>query len=126
MLCYNRVVNGMCALALIVSFVMASVAPAYAETDLERYDAMNLTPMPDAFADELRGEAGELNFLTNVAVEVGLCARFAGGYGTVCGVTAAFASYVWQNRRSILYYGYVGAKITTPCYIIGGKKFYCQ
>jgi len=52
---FNRLINGLCAFALVLAFGMTSVTPAGAATDMERYDAMNLAPMPDELADGLRG-----------------------------------------------------------------------
>ncbi len=50
----KRIVSGVVAFALLAATSMTAI-PAGAATPIERFDAMGLTPMPDAVADAQRG-----------------------------------------------------------------------
>ncbi len=67
---YTRFVSALCAFALVFALGMSTVTPANAATDLERYDALNLTPMPDELADGLRGE-GWFKIIVKIIDNVG-------------------------------------------------------
>ena len=70
MVSLNRLANGLCTFALMVAFGTVTITPAQAVTDLERYDAMNLAPMPDELADGLRGE-GRFTILIKILDNIG-------------------------------------------------------
>ncbi|MEY3784129.1 MAG: hypothetical protein RLZZ230_451 [Candidatus Parcubacteria bacterium] len=74
--------------------------------------------------------AGEGSTIYNVAAG-GVCFKFfkASLPGLYCGFGFEFASYVYTNRKGIMYLlawsGGKMAKVTTPCMILNGVKYYC-
>lgn len=74
--------------------------------------------------------AGEGSLLFNLAAG-GACYRLTRNpaAGLICGYGATFAEYVYTNRRNLLYLlawsGGSFAKVTTPCVIANGVKYYC-
>lgn len=74
---------------------------------------------------------GEGSTLYNVAAG-GVCYklfRSSGPAGLYCGFGLEFASYVYGNRKNIMYLlawsGGKMAKVTTPCMLLNGVKYYC-
>jgi hypothetical protein len=74
--------------------------------------------------------AGEGSLLFNLAAG-GACYRWAANptAGLWCGAGFAFADYIYRNRTRLLYLlAYAGgrmARVTTPCVIASGVKYYC-
>ncbi len=74
---------------------------------------------------------GEGSLFYNLAMG-GACVKLGTKYptaGVVCGFGITFAEYTYGNRKNILYMlawsGGRMAKVTTPCVIASGVKYYC-
>ncbi|MEY3784514.1 MAG: hypothetical protein RLZZ230_836 [Candidatus Parcubacteria bacterium] len=72
--------------------------------------------------------AAEVPLLYELASQ-GVCLKFKGITQLYCGVGIAFANYTWANRKNIVYVvawsGGKIAKVTTPCMVLNGIRYYC-
>lgn len=71
---------------------------------------------------------GEGSLVFNLAAG-GACHKFKGRAELACGFGVTFASYVYTNRKKIVYLlawsGGKMAKVTTPCVRANGVDYYC-
>jgi hypothetical protein len=78
----KRIVSGTVALAFLISTSMTAMpTPTQAATPIERFDAMGVTPMPDALAEAERGSNPLVLY-----------------YAAVYGVPATVALAAWAAR----------------------------
>lgn len=72
--------------------------------------------------------AGEGSLLYNLAMG-GVCLKLKGVAQVYCGFGTIFAEYTWSNRKKLVYaLAWTGgkmAKVTTPCIVANGVRYYC-
>src|SRR3954447_17392072 len=117
---HSRIVGAFAALGLLASQAIAPASAAIVAPGL-----LETAPLRS-----VQLVSGEGSLLYNLA-GAGACFRWIKNpYGSlVCGAGVTFAEYVWNNRYGIAYLlAYSGgrlARVTTPCVIANGVKYYC-